>query len=431
MVLAGADGFDRGLTPDGVLEEAQVVLELEDAADGAVEGGLAEAAFLDELDDIGGEVGGLGDHGHVDAGLDRHQRGFLLIRRDAVDGDEFVDVGPVGDGDALEAQFAPEEVDEDRGVRVDGQPVDLPGVDHDGRRPGVEDGAEGGQVGLEEFTPGHVDRGAVAPRLGDRVSEEVLGGRGDGVVGREGVSLQALDDGGRHDGGEEGILPEGLEDAGPSGLSGEVRDGGEGPVGRLGAGLLGGDLAREAGEFGVEGRAEVEVVGQDGALEQVVGAVDGVVGEDDGDAQARVVDRELLDALDHVAPAVQGERAVPDAEERAHPVLDDDVAELLVADGEGIARVLLSVDDDGDVELGHLARLLGDRHAGEEVVDVLGGHAPRGGEGGEHESGACGKGEEPGGLHFASLSRSPCGWEVVIERLCAVRDGRRPGGSDR
>ena len=77
-----------------------------------------------------GELVVEGDHGHVDAGVDGHTDGLAHVGGDAVDGVEFLDVGPVADEDAVEGHLVAEEAGEDGVAGMDGDAVDLAGVNH-------------------------------------------------------------------------------------------------------------------------------------------------------------------------------------------------------------------------------------------------------------------------------------------------------------
>ena len=94
-------------------------------------------------------------------------------------------------------------------------------------------------------------------------------------------------------------------------------------------------------------------MGEDGSAVDVVVAVDGVGAVEDGDAEAGG-EREALHAVDHAGPA-RG-RAV--AGRAAAAVEDASGAELR----EGARR------RDGALDLGHLRRLLPQRHAAQQVT---------------------------------------------------------------
>ena len=94
-------------------------------------------------------------------------------------------------------------------------------------------------------------------------------------------------------------------------------------------------------------------MGEDGSAVDVIVAVDGVGAVEDGDAEAGR-EREALQAVDHAGPA-RG-RAV--AGRAAAAVEDASGAELR----EGARR------RDGALDLGHLRRLLPQRHAAQQVT---------------------------------------------------------------
>lgn len=103
----------------------------------------------------------------------------------------------------------------------------------------------------------------------------------------------------------------------------------------------------------VPGGAETYVVGEHGGAVDVVVAVDGVGAVEDGDAEAGG-EREALHAVDHGGPVGGGGslagRASPGVEDAAGPELR-----------EGARR------RDGALDLGHLRRLLTQRHAAQQV----------------------------------------------------------------
>lgn len=103
----------------------------------------------------------------------------------------------------------------------------------------------------------------------------------------------------------------------------------------------------------VPGGAETDVVREHGGAVDVVVAVDGVGAVEDGDAEAGG-EREALHAVDHGGPVGRGGslagRASPGVEDAAGPEVR-----------EGARR------RDGALDLGHLRRLLTQRHAAQQV----------------------------------------------------------------
>lgn len=128
----------------------------------------------------------------------------------------------------------------------------------------------------------------------------------------------------------------------------------EGPVDASGANLERRRLADPTRELSVPGGAETDVVGEHGGAVDVVVAVDGVGAVEDGDAEAGG-EGEALHAVDHGGPVGGGGslagRASPGVEDAARPEVR-----------EGARR------RDGALDLGHLRRLLTQRHAAQQVL---------------------------------------------------------------
>src|SRR5437588_226208 len=69
-------------------------------------------------------------HAHVDPGHHGHSRGLLFVGCDVPDGHQFLDVFPIGNYKALEAELITEDVNQDVSIDVAGNAVNFRGVDH-------------------------------------------------------------------------------------------------------------------------------------------------------------------------------------------------------------------------------------------------------------------------------------------------------------
>ena len=197
-----------------------------------------------------------------------------------------------------------------------------------------------------EVGVGDVGGVVVAASGGGAVAGVVLDAGDDAVRVREGGSLEAVDLGFGHAGAQEGIFAGAFHDAAPACVAGDVDHGAEGPADAGGGGFAGGHALGFFGHGGIPRGGQGEGHGVDGAE-----AVDDVEAEEDGDVEAGLVDSDVLEVIDA--------RGVGDEEEGA------DAAGADFGFGGGVVRGV-----EGD--LAHLADLLFEGHAVEEVFDEAG-----------------------------------------------------------
>ena len=150
--------LDGGRHPTGI-EQTAVVLDAEDAADAFVEARLGDAPLLNELSKQYREQCVGRHHAHVNAGMNGHIDGVLVIIGHHVAFEEVSDVLPVSHDQSLKSQFIPQDVGEDVVVGVDGNAVGLATVDHDGGGPGVYRSGERRQEDFPQLALG--DRAGV------------------------------------------------------------------------------------------------------------------------------------------------------------------------------------------------------------------------------------------------------------------------------
>jgi hypothetical protein len=260
---------------------------------------------------------------------------------------------------------------------MDGLAVDRAAVDHDRRHAGVDALLEGGQVQVLQL--GLVDGGvgAVHAAVGRRVAGEVLGGGGHRSGARQVAALQAADRRRAERAGQQRVLAEGLVRAAPAQVALGVEDGGEVPYDARRAHRAPGALAQVLGERRVERRAQPDLVGDHGGVEEVVVAMDGVGAVDDRDAQAVVgsIERVLLNRVDLVGPrlAVVAHRRPRAAagQDGADPVDVQHVVHEVGVERAAVPRRIRNALQDLDVDLPHLPDLLGEHHAREQVLHAL------------------------------------------------------------
>jgi hypothetical protein len=136
-------------------------------------------------------------------------------------------------------------------------------------------------------------RGAVAAALGLGVDGEVFGGRGDAAV------LEGSGHAYAQFGDVVGIFAVGLDDAAPARIAGEIEERRVDTRVADGAGFGGDHGADAGGELAIPGGAERDVGGEIGGA-NVVEAAHALVGEIDGNAEARLLDEPALDGVEGV-----------------------------------------------------------------------------------------------------------------------------------
>ena len=177
------------------------------------------------------------------------------------------------------------------------------------------------------------------------------------------IALHALDRCGGHHGVHQRILAVALPHSGPAGVTSEVHGGGEGPGNHRGPGLVGGDFTDSGGIVAVEGRCDVDALGEEGRPVYVCRAVNLVEAVDAG--YSDFLHRLLLDAGDYLPVFLPvGAGASWNVQDRAYLVFADDIVQHFLAELLG-----LPVGDHVDGQLGHLADFLLEGHLFKKPVD--------------------------------------------------------------
>src|SRR4029450_5902078 len=303
-----------------------------------------------------------------------------VVGRDVVGGLQAAHVAVVADHYTLEAEPVAQLLGEQEARRGRGHAVDRPGIHHHGRRAGVDPARIRGQEGVLQIAEGQLrlDPVVSVDRLG--VAGEVLyRGRHLGRV--EAAALHPADAGGADRRGQHRRLGPRLVVAAPAVVPRQVLDRGEVPVAPGGQQLPPGGGSGRLRQRRVPGGAHADRLREQRRLERVAEAVDRVDPVDDRDVQSRVLDRVALDGvvLHRPAPAGVVLRVVGPAREDRDGVLVDQhllqadrlqwvvVAAVAVAVGRRARRAQLAEDD-----LVHLADLLLQRHAAQQVLNARG-----------------------------------------------------------
>mmetsp|Transcript_25113 Transcript_25113/g.74583 ORF Transcript_25113/g.74583 Transcript_25113/m.74583 type:complete len:296 (+) Transcript_25113:1505-2392(+) len=243
---------------------------------------------------------------------------------------------------------------------------------------GVHRGLEGRQVGLLQLAPRQPRALAVVPVPRRRVAHKVLHARRRTRrdLALAAAPLHPLHHRRAHPRDQQRVLAKRLVHARPERVRRDAEDGGKHPRRRRGAAVLAGDPAGGGGERLVEGRGEAELLRQQGCAAAVRRAVDRVDAVDE--RRQTLVGGGRLDVLDSGAPL----RGVPArrpasrigagegrVEQRPQPVDAKLPAQLRVVDAQRAAVC----EHHGDIQLRHLADLIGGAHACEP--ERSGGHS--------------------------------------------------------
>ena len=332
----------------GIVEQAEPRLEGQHAPHGGVEIGHGDGAALERHRQAVGV--GAGHHVDVDAGLEGEGGGGGNIGGDSMRhqlGDGVV----VADVDAVEAPASAHQVLQHGAVGRHRHALEIGEGGHEGGAAGIDRRLEGRQVGFVEGALGDFHLGVVAAGQHGAVGGQVLGGGGDGVGGGEVRSLEAAHLGLGEARREPGILAGAFGDAAPARIAADVEHGREGEREALGRRFERGDARGALPQIDVEGRG----LRQRDRKHRAV-AVDDVVAEEQGNAEAGLLDRHALHLAGELG-AVEIQHAAELAGlERRHVIPGHDRA------GHGhVGREHIE-----------LADLLLDGHGAEELLDALG-----------------------------------------------------------
>jgi len=200
----------------GLLEEPEAELDAEDARHGRVDQFNGDRAVPDGGEELVAETEAVGCL-HVDAGPERLAAGLERGGGDPVEGVQHLDGAEVGDGEALEAEFAAEDVGQQEAGGVQRHAVEFAVGGHQREGASLADGGgEGREIELAKFALARVDRPEVDAAFGRTVGAVVLGRGGDPL------GLQGADVGDAQPRGQERILAVVLLDAAPAGITGKV-----------------------------------------------------------------------------------------------------------------------------------------------------------------------------------------------------------------
>ena len=324
-------GVDAARVDVRPLEQVEAELDAQHAPDRLVDGCLRHAPgphLVGEMKVVepAGEV-------HVDAGEEGLAGGLGAVGRDAV-GDELVDRRPVRHHEAGKAPLIAQDAGEEPRVRRRRHAVQRVEGAHDGVGSGLDRGTERRQEDIAELGRRDVGRVVVAPAGGGAVAGEMLD------PGREPAGVQPLDARRREHAGEIRVLAGALDDAAPARIARDVGHRRVGPLHADIGGLAGRRFRRHPGERRVEGRGLGERHREDGAE-----AVQHVEAEDQRDAEPRLPRQPL----------------------RGGDVLG--VVEIDPGADAALAHHLGPVERTVRDEI-ELADLLGERHAGKELLDL-------------------------------------------------------------
>ena len=169
---------------------------------------------------------------HVHSRLHRDREGLVQGRHPAVHPVHPVDVHPVAHHEAVEAQLLAQDVLQQPGIAMAGNPVQFIVGRHDRRHAGLFDGhLEGRQVEFAELPLGHVHRGGIDAPERFPASDEMLGA-GEHMAFRQVPvrALQAPDQMLAHLADQVRVFAVGLPHPAPAGVPGHIQIRRKGPV---------------------------------------------------------------------------------------------------------------------------------------------------------------------------------------------------------
>ena len=260
------------------------------------------------------------------------------------------DVVPVGDQRALVVPVAAQLVGQQPLVEGDRHAVDGFVAEHERAATLLRHAFERRQEPRFQLAVGQVRFGSVAAALRFGIAGEMLGAGQNRILGERlasfGAALIALDDGGGHLADKIRILAERLVHTAPTGVAGDAQHGGERPMHAGGGDLFGGGTARGLNLGRVEACCHAELGWEDGGAWPEGIAVDAVVADDQRNAEAGL----RVHGLDRAGQVRGG-----GVQNRADVLVDDQVIQIAAA----------------SIKLHHLADLLFEGHASEQIRDTF------------------------------------------------------------
>ncbi len=229
----------------------------------------------------------VGERG-VAAGIERLERGVFLILRKTLR-DQLPHRLEIGHDQAGETPFPAQDFGQQTAVGGVGNAGDIVEAGHGGQRAGRESRLERRQVDLAQGDFGKFDGVVFHPAFDAAIAGEMFGTGEQGIFRTQILALEAANPRGGDPRAEPGVLAGAFHHPAPALVAGDVHHGRESPVQAKRAGFFGRSSGGAAAQFGIETRRLGERDGK-GRLQPV----DHVGGEDQRDAQARLLDRASL-----------------------------------------------------------------------------------------------------------------------------------------
>ncbi len=253
-------------------------------------------------------------HIHVEAGGHCPVGGIFGILGKAVSLQR-ADCPGIGDNEALKSPILAQNIGKEPMVSGGGHIVEVHVGAHEAAGAGLFCCVEGNEVDILHQNFGNVDRVIVAAAFSCAVAGEVLDAHED-AVGAERLTLKSTDLCAGHRRAQVRIFAGALHDASPTRISCNVDHWGEGPADAGGTGVFAGQVLRGFFYPRIPGCSHRQGNGEDGSI-----SVDDVECKEDGDVEAGLIDRQVLQAIDLLD--------VDEPEDGANFALDDEVVGLL------------------------------------------------------------------------------------------------------
>ena len=234
-------------------------------------------------------------HMHIYPGLHRNFESLLDIRHQMMHAVQTLDIHPVAHHEAVETEFAAQNIVHQPRVGVARNTVEfIVGGHHRGDAGLFHRHLEGRQMYLAHLTLAHIHRGCIQPAERLSPANQMLGAGQHLAFGEVALAaLQAPDHVFSHLRYQPGILAKSLPHPPPACIARHVEVGSEGPV-HTGGTHFGGRLRTYLLQHsGVEGGCESDAAGIYGAAGPEAVAVDGVDAEEKRDAQPGLAGKNL------------------------------------------------------------------------------------------------------------------------------------------
>ena len=282
-LLIGLDHFFRHI---GVLKQSQPHLDAQDPADRLVDDFHGNFSALHGRFQV--VLVDMRSHIHVHSGDRRLCARIGVVRRDPVN-NTFLDGVGVTHHKSLKSQLLLENVAEQILIDRAGDPVQVIECRHHSRGAFFHGRAESRQVDVVKLRCGHGRRVVISSALAGPIADIVLGAGRHIIPCVGGVPLQSPDLGAGKPASQIGILAGSLGYAPPAGVAGHIDHGSEIPADAVGPGFLCRHPGRLFKQRIVEGS---RLRDRDG--EHTAKAVNHIKSDDQGNAQPRLLDGDLL-----------------------------------------------------------------------------------------------------------------------------------------